>query len=160
MFDRVTRTAALSVVMLALGAFTPWPATSAPRAHPPRPAAARPAAAAATSTLPAYATRTPELAAIYRWAANHREELQYIPCACGCESLKHKSNWNCFAKAEPSPGKFVWDDHGAECIVCQQIALEVKRGLEGGRTLAQIRMGIEVKWGHITMKTPLPPGSF
>lgn len=156
MLVRVIRAAAVSGAMLAYGAFTPWPATSAPKAH----TAAQAVRPIATSELPAYATRTPQLAALYRWAAAHHQELQFIPCACGCDSLGHASNWNCFAKAEPSPGKYVWDDHGVECMTCQAIALEVQRGLARGRTLVEIRRAIDAKWGPFTMKTPLPPGSF
>jgi hypothetical protein len=107
--------------------------------------------------LPDYATRDPNVAFIYRWAATHRRELQYIPCPCGCESLGHANNWNCFVKAEPRPGMYVWDDHGAECSTCQTIALEVKRGLEAKKPLRAIRRAIDAKWGPITMKTPLPP---
>lgn len=159
MLVRVIRAAAWSGALLVAGAFTPWPATSAPKPHVPSPPA-HPAMPVATSELPAYATKTPQLAALYRWAAAHRKELQFIPCTCGCDALGHRSNWNCFAKAEPSPGKYVWDDHGVECLTCQGIALDVQRGLARGQTLVQIRRAIDAKWGASTMKTPLPMGSF
>lgn len=32
----------------------------------------------------------------YTWAASHHDQLKYIPCYCGCESIGHTDNSTCY----------------------------------------------------------------
>lgn len=88
--------------------------TSTPASTATNPAAKPPIAASYQGALPEYAERTPELAALYRWAAPNRSIMQYFQCTCGCESeAGHTSNWNCYVKEEKPGGEYVWDPMSA-----------------------------------------------
>lgn len=51
--------------------------------------------------------------AVYEFAAQHPEVLQYVPCYCGCESSGHPHNESCFVKRRDPRGNVVeWDTHG------------------------------------------------
>lgn len=49
--------------------------------------------------LPVFAAKE-EVARLYRFAVEHPETLQWMPCTCGCGSLGHASNRACYIKAE------------------------------------------------------------
>ncbi len=48
----------------------------------------------------------------YESAARHPEVLGQVPCFCGCRSLGHRSNHDCFVAARDPTGKVAWDAHG------------------------------------------------
>ena len=48
----------------------------------------------------------------YRYAVDHRAELQYIPCYCGCGDIDHVSNWDCFVDELRADGTVLLSDHG------------------------------------------------
>jgi len=48
-------------------------------------------------------TADPSIVADYAWAAEHYEELRYIPCYCGCNSVGHTDNASCYYR---------WDKNG------------------------------------------------
>lgn len=76
---------------------------SMPQAHP----AGHPSA---DTVLPPYAN-TPELKELYSFALSRPDLLAYIPCSCGCGSVGHKSNWNCYVHSVSPDGTVVFDDH-------------------------------------------------
>lgn len=47
----------------------------------------------------------------YAWALNHHEELQYIPCYCGCDTLGHKNNSTCYFKRDGAGKVTGYEDH-------------------------------------------------
>jgi hypothetical protein len=61
--------------------------------------------------LPVFAEKE-ELARLYRFAVEHPETLQWMPCTCGCGSLGHTSNRACYIKAE-SEGQITFTSHAA-----------------------------------------------
>ena len=50
---------------------------------------------------------------VYRYAVEHGDELQYIPCTCGCTRFGHKSNRDCYVKAVHGDGTLTFTSHGA-----------------------------------------------
>lgn len=48
---------------------------------------------------------------LYQWALAHREELQYIPCYCGCGQMPvgHMSNADCYFRVQGD--QLVWEQH-------------------------------------------------
>jgi hypothetical protein len=106
---------------------------------------------------------TPKMGEGYRFAMEHPEVLKFIPCYCGCKRHGHKSNYHCFMK-EPSntPSKTPFDAHGLVCPMCVQIALEAKKELENGKSVAEIRENVDKvfsKYPHLhSTETPLPEG--
>jgi len=51
--------------------------------------------------------------AVFQFAAQHPEVLHHIPCFCGCQSLGHRHNDDCFVKARDARGvPTEWEAHG------------------------------------------------
>ena len=53
-----------------------------------------------------------ETAALYRFARERGDVLQWMPCTCGCDRLGHASNRACYVKAE-SGDRTTWTSHAA-----------------------------------------------
>lgn len=62
--------------------------------------------------LPEFA-RTSETRALYQYAVDHGDELQYIPCTCGCVRFGHKSNRDCYIKSFNKDGTLTFTSHAA-----------------------------------------------
>ena len=89
-----------------------------------RPAVSGPAAPVTTDaigdrvqTLPRGQTPvfagTGEIRSLYRYAVEHGNDLQYIPCFCGCGRFGHKSNRDCYVKAFNADGTLTFTSHAA-----------------------------------------------
>jgi Protein of unknown function with PCYCGC motif len=62
--------------------------------------------------VPVFA-RTDEIRGLYRYAVEHGDELQYVPCFCGCGRLGHTSNRDCYIKAFNPDGTLTFTSHAA-----------------------------------------------
>lgn len=62
--------------------------------------------------LPVFAG-TGEIRDLYRYAVDHGDELQYIPCFCGCGRFGHQSNRECYIKAVHPGGTLTFTSHAA-----------------------------------------------
>lgn len=95
----------------------------------------------------------------YKTAATVTDQLQYIPCYCGCgESAGHENNLNCFIKEINEDG-VVWDDHGTRCGVCLEIALITAELDKQGTSLLDIRHAIDGMYAEgyaVPTPTPMP----
>ena len=56
---------------------------------------------------------TPDIRRLYLYAVDHGDELQYIPCTCGCARVGHKSNRACYIKSENKDGTLTFTSHAA-----------------------------------------------
>jgi hypothetical protein len=64
--------------------------------------------------LPSFArTGGPKVEAVYRYAVEHGELLEYIPCVCGCGAIGHKHNADCYVAERLSGGTITFTSHGA-----------------------------------------------
>lgn len=54
-----------------------------------------------------------DVARLYRYAAEHGDELQYIPCFCGCARFGHRSNRDCYVKSVNRDGTLTFTSHAA-----------------------------------------------
>jgi hypothetical protein len=54
-----------------------------------------------------------EVGQLYRYAVEHGDELQYIPCFCGCTRVGHRSNRDCYVKAFHEDGTVTFTSHAA-----------------------------------------------
>jgi hypothetical protein len=61
--------------------------------------------------LPVFADSA-DTAALYRFARERGDVLQWMPCTCGCAQLGHASNRFCYIKAE-SGDATTWTSHAA-----------------------------------------------
>lgn len=62
--------------------------------------------------LPQFAS-TSDMQRLYRYAVEQGDELQYIPCTCGCVRFDHKSNRDCYVKAFNADGTLTFTSHAA-----------------------------------------------
>lgn len=68
----------------------------------------------------------------YKAAARNADVLHQLPCYCYCDrGHGHNSLRTCFE-----------DDHGARCGVCMQESIYADRMVKAGKTVKQIRDGI------------------
>jgi hypothetical protein len=51
--------------------------------------------------------------AVYRYAVEHGEILQYIPCVCGCGAIGHRHNADCYVAERLPDGAITFTNHGA-----------------------------------------------
>jgi hypothetical protein len=64
--------------------------------------------------LPSFAKAGgPAVEAVYRYAVEHEETLQYIPCVCGCGAIGHRHNAHCYVAERHADGVITFTDHGA-----------------------------------------------
>ena len=55
----------------------------------------------------------PDIHRLYAYAVEHGDELQYIPCTCGCFRFGHKSNRECYVKSFNGDGTLTFTSHAA-----------------------------------------------
>jgi len=55
----------------------------------------------------------PKVEAVYRYAVEHGETLQYIPCVCGCGAIGHRHNADCYVAERHANGAITFTNHGA-----------------------------------------------
>ena len=56
---------------------------------------------------------TPSIRTLYQYAVEHGDELQYVPCFCGCGRFGHRSNRDCYVKAFNRDGSVTYTSHAA-----------------------------------------------
>jgi hypothetical protein len=83
---------------------------------------------------------SPEIQEAYRFAAANPKILEQIPCYCGCNSLGHTSNLECYI------GEAGFDNHAAYCTVCVDITRDTMRLTRENKTVEQIRRYIVDKY--------------
>jgi hypothetical protein len=54
-----------------------------------------------------------EVRELYRYAVDHGDELQFMPCFCGCYRFGHKSNRECYIKRVNGDGTLTFTSHAA-----------------------------------------------
>ena len=62
-------------------------------------------------SLPVFA-KGPNTGALYAFATERGDVLQWMPCTCGCADLGHGSNRACYIKAE-TPAQVTYTSHAA-----------------------------------------------
>jgi hypothetical protein len=55
----------------------------------------------------------PGIRELYRFAVEQGDQLQYMPCFCGCGRFGHRSNRACYIKAEHPDGTITFTSHAA-----------------------------------------------
>jgi hypothetical protein len=58
-------------------------------------------------------TMTADTRRMYRYAVDHGDELQYMPCFCGCYRFGHNSNRDCYVKSFNADGTVTFTSHAA-----------------------------------------------
>ena len=117
-------------------------------------AGTHPVVMAGMESMPQMVQSAPRVVAnAYRFAAANPDALTHIPCYCGCGGMGHMSNYNCFWQDNGQV-----DTHALGCGICVDIAQDVRRGLEQGLPMTEIRAQIDADYGRFgpSTDTPLP----
>jgi hypothetical protein len=89
----------------------------------------------------------PTVTAAFQFAAEHPEILSYVPCFCGCQSLGHRGNDECFVKSRDKNGDVTeWEEHGIECAVCIDVATKARQMYASGASVTEIRAAVEKQY--------------
>lgn len=85
----------------------------------------------------------PRVQEAYEFAVSHPEDLEHQPCYCGCGNMGHDSNLSCFVKEVKQNGEIVYDNHALGCGICVDIAHDVMRLKDNGKTSLEIRRYVD-----------------
>jgi hypothetical protein len=103
----------------------------------------------------------PSVEEAYRFALERPDVIDWMPCYCGCAGIEHRSNLDCFFRRARIAGAAVFEEHASYCDICIETALLAKRGIAGGRSLAEIRGEVDARYGGRGVPgtpTDVPPG--
>lgn len=109
---------------------------------------------ASMDTMPMLVQRQPRrVSEAYRFAAANPDLIQYMPCYCGCGAMGHESNYDCFWQTDDS-----FESHATGCGICVDIAQDVMKGLQQGKSPTDIRAQIDKDYARFgpPTDTPLP----
>ncbi|MFA4934934.1 MAG: PCYCGC motif-containing (lipo)protein [Candidatus Methanoperedens sp.] len=111
--------------------------------------------------LPSYAYTNPITLQAYKYATEHPEMLEQIPCYCGCGShgseasdyKPHRFLRDCFIN-----DNWEFDEHASFCDVCIGEAIKTQDYLAKGKTIKEARALIDQEYSKIgAEKTNTPP---
>lgn len=75
----------------------------------------------------------------YQYAVANPDALKNVPCYCGCGKVGHTSNYSCYVKQANADGTVVYDSHALGCSLCVDIAQDVRKMSQAGKSPGQIR---------------------
>lgn len=86
----------------------------------------------------------------------HQEDMEHLPCFCGCGEAGHTSNFNCYFMFNKE-GKRVLEKHAEYCQACLDITDIYKEMKEDGKNIKQIRNYIDEEFkNYKPTDTPKP----
>src|SRR3989304_954244 len=92
--------------------------------------------------LPSYAYTNPITLKGYRYATEHPDLLEQIPCYCGCGGHSgHRFLRDCYIKDD-----WTYEDHASYCDVCIGEAIKLQDYLASGKTLKEARALIDEEY--------------
>ena len=112
------------------------------------------------SDFPSYLQdAAPRVAEAYDYAVSHPDALKYQPCYCGCGAMGHTNNLDCFVKDVEPNGEVVYDNHAAGCGICVDIAQDVMRMTDEGKSQLEIRLYVDSYYSQFgpSTDTAMPP---
>lgn len=93
-----------------------------------------------TNLLPSEMQSAPtRVRAAYQFAAANPQVSMNVPCYCGCDSLGHTSNFQCYVSRVEPGGVLIYDHHAIGCATCVNITQDSMRLLKEGKDVATIR---------------------
>jgi hypothetical protein len=110
--------------------------------------------AAMWAVRPDYVRTSAATEAAYHYAMSHPEVVAWMPCYCGCDAMEHRSNLDCYLKANGAG----FEEHASYCGICVDITLKAKELVAQGKSLLEVRTIVDATWGGIApgTKTELP----
>ncbi|MFH1185401.1 MAG: PCYCGC motif-containing (lipo)protein [Chloroflexota bacterium] len=91
----------------------------------------------------------------YQFAAANPDVMENLPCYCGCGSIGHDSNYDCYVADVDANGAIRFDGHALGCSICVDITLDAMRLIKEGKSVPEIRAYVDAtysKYGTSNMQ--------
>ena len=82
----------------------------------------------------------------YQFNVANPDVMKAIPCYCGCGSIGHTSNYDCYVSHVDDKGNITFDNHALGCSICVDITRDVMRLLREGKSPAEARAYIDATY--------------
>jgi hypothetical protein len=82
----------------------------------------------------------------YQFASVNPDVMKDIPCYCGCGSVGHESNFDCYVSAVDDKGSITFDNHALGCSICVDITQDLMRMLREGRSPQEARAYVDATY--------------
>ena len=82
----------------------------------------------------------------YQFNVANPDIMQDIPCYCGCGTIGHTSNYDCYVSDVDDAGKISFDNHALGCSICVDITQDVMRMLKDGKSPGDARASIDATY--------------
>lgn len=84
----------------------------------------------------------------YQFNAANPDVMKNIPCYCGCGSIGHTSNYDCYISAVDERGVMSFDNHALGCSICVDITRDVMRLLKEGKSPQEARAYVDATYSR------------
>ena len=82
----------------------------------------------------------------YKFNVANPDIMKDIPCYCGCGSVGHESNYDCYVSNIDDKGIITFDNHALGCSICVDITQDVMRMLRDGKSPQDARAYIDATY--------------
>ena len=79
----------------------------------------------------------------YQFNVANPDVMTQIPCYCGCGSMGHTSNYDCYVADVAADGAVSYDSHALGCSICVDITQDTMRLLKQGKTVVETKADID-----------------
>ncbi|MAT41355.1 MAG: hypothetical protein CL609_03365 [Anaerolineaceae bacterium] len=84
----------------------------------------------------------------YQFAVANPDALKNVPCYCGCNTMGHASNYDCYIQEIEPSGDIVFDEHALGCSICVDISQDVMKLTREGKSAPEIRAFIDLTYAQ------------
>ncbi len=82
----------------------------------------------------------------YQFNVANPDIMEIIPCYCGCGSVGHTSNYDCYVADVDAAGQITFDNHALGCSICVDITQDVMRMIQDGKSPQDARAYIDATY--------------
>ena len=82
----------------------------------------------------------------FQFAVANPDIMKNIPCYCGCGTVGHTSNYDCYVSSVDEQGNIAFDNHALGCSICVDITQDVMRMLRDGKSPQDARAYVDVTY--------------
>jgi hypothetical protein len=82
----------------------------------------------------------------YQFNAANPDIMKNIPCYCGCGTIGHTSNYDCYVSSVDDTGNIAFDNHALGCSICVDITQDVMRMLQDGKNPQDARAYVDATY--------------
>jgi len=82
----------------------------------------------------------------FQFAVANPDIMKNIPCYCGCGSVGHESNYDCYVSNIDDKGNITFDNHALGCSICVDITQDVMRMLRDGKSPQDARAYVDATY--------------